>query len=118
MRNSAWCVWAGLCGLQAYRAILRHIPAATGMAFVIAAHRVQRIRTCCRSLAGVTIMAVTEVEEGMFLEPNHIYLMPPHTEMTAKINKFVLQSPRKLTGRPTTLVFSCFLSLRHTDNAR
>lgn len=54
-------------------------------------------------LGGVTTMSVIEVEEGMLLEPNHIYLMPPHTEMTLKNNGFALQSPRKSHGWPTTI---------------
>jgi len=98
------CLGGSAGGLQAYRAILRHIPAATGMAFVIAAHRSsENTNLLPQILAGVTIMAVTEVEEGMFLEPNHIYLMPPHTEMTVKNNRFVRQSPRKPHGWPTTI---------------
>ena len=98
------CLGGSAGGLQAYIAILRHIPAARGMAFVIAAHRSsENTNLLPHILAGVTTMAVIEVEEGMLLEPNHIYLMPPHTEMTVKNNGFALQSPKKSHGWPTTV---------------
>ena len=98
------CLGGSAGGLQAYKAILRHIPAATGMAFVIAAHRSsENTNLLSQILASVTTMAEIEVEEGMLLEPNHIYLMPPRTEMTVKNNMFALQSPRKSSGWPNTI---------------
>ena len=98
------CLGGSAGGLQAYTGILRHMPAATGMAFVIAAHRSSEITNLLpKILAGVTTMAVIEVEEGMLLESNHIYLMPPHTEMTVKNKKFALQPPRKSHGWPITI---------------
>jgi two-component system CheB/CheR fusion protein len=98
------CLAGSAGGLEAYKDILRHMPAATGMAFVLAAHRgLEKASLLPQVLASVTTMALIEVEEGMLLEPNHIYLMPPHTEMTVKNEKFALQPPRKSHGWPTTI---------------
>ena len=76
-----------LCGsagaLEAYRKILRALPADTGMAFVIATHRgMEHAELLPRLLAEVTGMPVTEIQEGLRLEPNRIFLMPPHMHMT------------------------------------
>jgi two-component system CheB/CheR fusion protein len=48
-------------------------------------------------------MPVIEVQAGMLLEPNRVYLMPPQTEMTVKNNLFALQPPRKPLGWPITI---------------
>jgi len=62
------CLGGSAGGLQAYKAILRHIPAATGMAFVIAAHRSsENTNLLSQILASVTTMAVIEVEEACSL---------------------------------------------------
>ena len=88
------------------------------MAFVIAAHRsLENASLLPQILAGVTTMAVIEVQEGMLLEPNRVYLMPPRTEMTASHNKFALRTPRKSSGWPTTI--SLFLlSLAESSGPR
>ena len=55
----------------------------TGMAFVVATHRgMEHAELLPRLLAEVTGMPVTEIQEGLRLEPNRIFLMPPHMHMT------------------------------------
>jgi chemotaxis response regulator CheB len=89
---------------EAYTSILRCMPADTGMAFVIAPHRsLENANLLPRILSSVTTMPVVEVKEGMLLEPNRVYIMPPHTEMTVKKSEFALQPPRKPRGWPNTI---------------
>jgi two-component system, chemotaxis family, CheB/CheR fusion protein len=98
------CLGGSAGGLEAYTGILRHMPATTGMAFVIAPHRMFRKASLLPEiLANVTTMPVMEVKEGMLLKPNRVYLMPPHTEMTLNNNRFALQPPRKPHGWPITI---------------
>jgi two-component system, chemotaxis family, CheB/CheR fusion protein len=98
------CLGGSAGGLEAYKSILRVMPADTGMAFVIASHRnPEKPSLLAEILARVTTMPVMEVEEGMSLEPNHVYLMPPRTEMTVKNNEFILHAPPKQRGWPTTI---------------
>ena len=98
------CLGGSAGSLEAYKGILRHMPADTGMAFVIASHRnFENASLLLKILARVTTMPVFEVEEGMSLEPNRVYLMPPSVEMTVKNNEFALQPPRKPRGWPTTI---------------
>ena len=98
------CLGGSAGSLEAYTGILRHIPADTGMAFVIASHRnFEKATLLPQILARVTTMPVLEVEEGMPLEPNRVYLMPPSVEMTVNNNEFALQPPRKPRGWPITI---------------
>jgi len=98
------CLGGSAGSLEAYTAILRHMPADTGMAFVIASHRnFEKATLLPQILARVTTMPVVEVEEGMSLEPNRVYLMPPIVEMTVNNNGFALQPPRKPRGWPITI---------------
>ena len=98
------CLGGSAGGLQAYTDTLRPMPSDTGMAFVIAPHRSsEKSSLLLDILARVTTMPVIEVQDGMLLEPNRVYLMPPHMEMTVENNEFVLQPQRKLRGWPTTI---------------
>ena len=98
------CLGGSAGSLEAYKVILRVMPADTGMAFVIASHRnFDKASLLLQILARVTTMPVVEVEEGMSLEPNRVYLMPPSVEMTVKNNEFALQPLRKPRGWPMTI---------------
>ena len=98
------CLGGSAGSLEAYTGILRYMPADTGMAFVIASHRnFENASLLLQILARVTTMPVVEVEEGMSLEPNRVYLMPPSVEMTVNNNEFALQPPRKPRGWPMTI---------------
>jgi two-component system CheB/CheR fusion protein len=113
------CLGGSAGGLEGYTGILRQMPADTGMAFVIAAHRnIERANLLPEILARAITMTVTEVEEGMLLEPNHVYLMPPGMEMTVHNNVFALQAPRKQRGWPTTIsVFMLSLAAAYGQRA-
>ena len=72
------CLCGSAGGLQVYMDILRSLPADTGMAFVVAPHRaLENAHLLPQLLATVTKMPVVEVEEGMRLEPNRVFVMPP-----------------------------------------
>ena len=105
-----------LCGsagaLEACRKILRALPADTGMAFVIATHRgMEHAELLPRLLAEVTGMPVTEIQEGLRLEPNRIFLMPPHMHMTMA-GPVLHRQPRVRTrGWPISInAFLCSLA--------
>ena len=70
-----------LCGsagaLAAYKTILARLTAAHGVAIVVLAHRPRWNSRLLQVLATATDIPVSEVEEGMALEPNHVFLMPP-----------------------------------------
>ena len=98
------CLGGSAGGLEAYKGILRNLPADTGMAFVVAQHqRFEHMHLLSQILAGVTAMPVVEVKQGMLLEPNRVFVMPPGKDMTVKGDEFDLQTTLKARGWPITI---------------
>jgi two-component system CheB/CheR fusion protein len=106
------CLAGSAGGLQAYMDILRSMPADTGMAFVIAPHRaLENAHLLPKLLATVTTMPVVEVEQGMELDANRVFVMPPQINMTTDGNVFILRRTSSPPGWPKTInVFLCSLA--------
>jgi two-component system CheB/CheR fusion protein len=106
------CLGGSAGGLQAYMEILRNLPADTGMAFVVAPHRaVAHAHLLPHLLSTVTKMPVAEVKQGRRLEPNQVFVMPPHTDMTLAGNAFNLRTASRPPGWPKTInIFLCSLA--------
>ncbi|MEG4033558.1 chemotaxis protein CheB [Microcoleus sp. S36b_A4] len=87
-------------GLEAFTQLLSHLPSDTGMAFVLIQHLDPNHKSLLSEiLARTTQMPVNEVEDGVAVEPNQVYVIPPNTKMV--VYKGVLQlSPReKIYGK-------------------
>ncbi|MEG4969041.1 chemotaxis protein CheB [Microcoleus sp. B6-A1] len=87
-------------GLEAFTQLLSHLPVDTGMAFVLIQHLDPNHKSLLSEiLARSTQMPVNEVEDGVAVEPNQVYVIPPNTKMV--VYKGVLQlSPReKIYGK-------------------
>src|SRR6476469_1546182 len=87
-------------GLEAFTGLLSHLPIDTGMAFVLIQHLAPDHKSLLSEiLSRSTQMPVNEVQNGMAVEPNQVYVIPPNTKMV--LSKGVLQlSPReKLYGK-------------------
>jgi two-component system, chemotaxis family, CheB/CheR fusion protein len=86
---------------------MRMMPPDTGMAFVIAPHRgIEHSELLPRILAAATRMPVLDVEEGMALTPNTVFVMPPRTHMTLREDTFHLRTiPVPVTWPKTITVF-------------
>lgn len=106
------CLGGSAGGLQAYMDILRSLPADTGMAIVIAPHRaLENAHLLPAILATVTKMSVVEVEQGMRLEPNRVFVMPPRMELTTAGDVFHLRTTSRPPGWPKTInIFLCSLA--------
>jgi len=106
------CLGGSAGGLEAYMDILRGLPADTGMAFVIAPHRAQEYAHLLPHLLNtVTVMPVVEVKQGMRLEPNRVFVMPPRVDMSLTGNVFDLRTTAKPRGWPKTInTFLCSLA--------
>jgi chemotaxis response regulator CheB len=98
------CLGGSAGGLEAYRAILRGLPADTGMAYVVAAHRFPaHAELLGELLRAVTTMPVVDVTEGMRLEPNRVFLMPPRLDLSTSGDVFHLRTTPKPPGWPKTI---------------
>ena len=88
-------IGASAGGLEAVTDLIRHLPADTGMAFVFIQHLApSHVSMLSSILAKSTTMPVLEVTNGMQVEPDHVYVIPPNTCMTisAGILKLVPRS--------------------------
>ena len=71
-------IGASAGGLQALEAFFEHLPTDSGAAFVVIQHLSPDFKSLMQELlARRTCMAVYRVTEGMKLEPNSVYLIPP-----------------------------------------
>jgi len=106
------CLGGSAGGLEPYLDILRDLPIDTGMAFVIAQHRgPAHPEILLNLLATATKMPIVEVEEGMHVQPDRVYVMPPRIDMTIEKNRFRLRRTERPPGWPKTInIFLCSLA--------
>jgi len=75
-------IGASAGGLEAFTKLLKHLPNDTGMAFVLVQHLDPTHQSALTEiLSRATAMPVTEVRDGMRVEPNHVYVIPPNTNL-------------------------------------
>jgi len=75
-------VGASAGGFEAFRELLRALPADTGLALVLVQHLDPGHESLlAKLLSKATTMPVAEVEEGMTVEPNHVFVIPPNKTM-------------------------------------
>jgi len=65
-------------GLDAFKTLLAALPAETGMAFVLIQHLDPKHASFMADLlSSRTRMPVSQAVDGVSIEPNHVYLIPP-----------------------------------------
>ena len=73
-------IGASAGGIDAFHSFLEHMPADCGMAFVMILHLpAGRKSVLVDILSRWTTMPVVEAMHGTRLEPNHVYVPPPHS---------------------------------------
>jgi len=104
-------VGASAGGLEAFTELLSYLPTDTGMGFVFIQHLSPNQKSLLTEiLSRKTPMSVVEVQDGMVVEPNHVYVIPPNAMMT--ISQGVLKlSPRQKTRGQAMTVDTFFISL-------
>ncbi len=71
-------IGASAGGIEAFTQMLKRLPGDTGMAFVFVQHLHPDYESALTEiLARETSMPVTEAGDGMRVEPDHIYVIPP-----------------------------------------
>jgi two-component system CheB/CheR fusion protein len=97
-------IGASAGGIEATTELMRNLPPDTGMAFVLIQHLDPKHHSILTQLISKeTTMRVVEVHDGMMVEANHVYVIPPNATMS--ISKRVLHlSPRENShGHPTSI---------------
>jgi two-component system CheB/CheR fusion protein len=90
-------IGASAGGLEALTFLLRALPDDTGMGFVVVQHLAPTHESMLTEiLSKSTSMPVTEVKDGMMVEPDSMYVIPPNTNM-ALLHGHLNLMPRKET---------------------
>ncbi len=81
-------------GLDAFRRFFIALPDQCGMAFVLIQHLDPTRESLTADLVGTyTRMRVAQAEDGMKVEPNHVYVIPPNTYLSIRNRTLRLSPP-------------------------
>ncbi len=79
-------------GLEALQQFFSAVPENSGMSFVVVQHLSPDYKSMMvELLAKTTSMTVQKVENGMTIKPNHVYIIPPKSQMTIFKGKLYLE---------------------------
>ena len=97
------CVGGSAGGLDAYIRLLQHLPADLGAAFVIVNH----LRTTTTLLHEIlpyhTKMPVELITEGLHIQPNCVFIIPPQRDLHVSHGEFRLKPISKPRGWPDVI---------------
>jgi len=110
-------IGASAGGLKAFTKLLSHLPAQTGLAFVLIQHLDPVHESQLTQLLAVTTrLPVIEATDGLMVEPDHVYVIPPNVSMTHEHGALRL-APRADGPAPHLPVDIFFRSLaQHSQN--
>lgn len=92
-------VGASAGGLEAYRQLLSALPPDTGAAFVLIQHLDPRHESMMAELLSrYTDMPVTQADQHLSVEPNHVYIIPPNRFMRLVERGLFLEDPVEEKG--------------------
>jgi len=111
-------IGASAGGLEAFSQLLGALPADTGMAFVLVQHLDPKHESALPELlARRTTMPVEEAQQGLKLEPNHVYVNPPNVSLG--FSKGGLQLSPRIEGEGRYLPIDlCMRSLADAEKSR
>jgi two-component system CheB/CheR fusion protein len=85
--------------IQALEKFFTHMPADSGMAFVIIIPLdLNHQGSVAMIIQTYTPIPVIEAEDGMFVKPDHIYIIPPNKDMGIHNRQLLLLNPSKPKG--------------------
>ena len=101
-------IGASAGGLESLERFFSHLPADTGMAFVVLQHLSPDFRSLMDELLGRrTAMPICQAESDVAVQPNTVYLLPPMKEMIIRQRRLLLndRDPRLGLTLPIDLFF-------------
>ncbi|HEX5436638.1 MAG TPA: chemotaxis protein CheB [Gemmatimonadaceae bacterium] len=111
-------IGASAGGLEAFTQVLAHLPADTGMAYVLVQHLAPAHESLLAEILGrQAAIPVTQVSDGLPVAPDHAYVIPPNTSMILSDGQLHL-TPRERTRHPPTPVNEFFRSLAGANGHR
>jgi len=107
-------IGASAGGLDACRKFVGALPAGNGMAFILVQHLDPTHESMMVDLlAGHTAMSVRQATDGMQIEPEHLYVIPPGTYLSVADGALHLSQPQARHG--ARLPFDFLLHSLATD---
>jgi len=104
------CVGGSAGGLDAYIRLLRQLPPDMGVAIVIVNH-LRAVPTLLHEiLPRYTAMPVDLITDGMLVQPNHVFIIPPKRDLHMTGGRFHLEPISKPWGWPDVITV-CLRSL-------
>ncbi|MGP1386985.1 MAG: chemotaxis protein CheB [Thainema sp.] len=104
-------IGASAGGLEAFTQLLSHLPTDTGMAFVLVQHLdPDQPSLLSEIISRTTTMPVREIQDGMTVEPNQVYVIPSNTVLTIADGCLHIQ-PRPQSHRHIQVIDTFFNSL-------
>jgi chemotaxis response regulator CheB len=92
--------------LNAYKVLLDAMPSDIGMAFVIISHMNPTAGSqLVKILSRHTKMKVMAASMGMPILANHVYVIPPDSDLSIEKNKFKVISPRSQRNKQIDIFF-------------
>jgi two-component system CheB/CheR fusion protein len=96
-------IGASAGGLEALEMFFQRLPAQTGMAFVVIQHLSPDFKSLTNELlARRTSLPIHPAEDGMVVQPDAVYLLPPRKDMIISNGKLLLtdKDPNQLLAMP------------------
>ncbi len=86
-------------GLEAYETFFKKMPSKSGMAFVVISHLdPKHISILPELLSKQTKMKVIQISDGITIEPDHVYVIPPNKNISILNNSLYLIDISKPRG--------------------
>ena len=84
---------------HAFEKFFMHMPIRSGMAFVIIMHLDKsHVIDVARILQPITSMAIKEAHDGVMVQPDHIYIIPPGKDMGIHNGQLLLMEASRYKG--------------------
>ncbi len=92
-------VGASAGGLEAFEQFFKHLPPETHAAFVVISHLDPKHSSMMTELISrFTPMAVLEATDGVAVAPDHVYVIPPNTDLSIFHGRLQLTEQEKSAG--------------------
>ncbi|MDN7419931.1 chemotaxis protein CheB [Burkholderia dolosa] len=112
-------IGASAGGIQALLNFFGHAPADMGMAFVVILHLSPKHESSAdQVLQRATKMPVLQVTESTRIEPDHVYIISPSSELTISGGSLNVSRSQRAPGRPVAIdLFFRSLADAHRERA-
>lgn len=104
-------IGASAGGLEAFKRFFIAMPENPGIAFILIQHLDPTHQSfMVELLSRFTNMKVVQIERNLMVQPNHIYMIAPNSEIFFRDNELILSKPKQKRGWRTP-IDNFFLSL-------